>query len=171
MKKSSPPQQNSPSSRAFGDNDILHLCVPAERSAVIEARKAVNTVFESVGLTADESGEMDLALGEALANAITHGLESGNDHSVEIVYISMWDFQNHLILEITNHGEPFRAPDPPYEMPEASRHDTHGRGLPLMEMLTDALAVCENGVDVGGASIYLVKSMHSRVGGNASNSH
>jgi anti-sigma regulatory factor (Ser/Thr protein kinase) len=47
-------------------------------------------------------------------------------------------------------------------MPAEGWEATSGRGLPLMETLTDAMVVCRADPDQGGASVYLVKKASRR---------
>ncbi len=117
-------------------------------------------VCTDAGLTDDDCFALDLALGEALANAVVHGTDSSAENQ-DRIYLSFWCFQSRLIIQVRDKGPGFNPPAPPYLMPEAHQHDTHGRGLPLMETLTDALAVCRGCVVEGGASVFLVKAMPS----------
>ena len=58
---------------------------------------------------------------------------------------------------LRDRGPGVNPPPPPYLMPSAYWETTHGRGLPLMETLTDAMVVCRGDAHEGGASVYLVK--------------
>lgn len=137
---------------------LLEFWLPADLGAVPSARKKAMRVCTDAGLTDDDCFALDLALGEALANAVTHGTGSGTKTDGKI-YLGLWNFQSRLIIQVRDNGPGFTPPHPPYAMPEAHRHDTHGRGLPLMETLTDALAVCRGCIVEGGASVFLIKSM------------
>lgn len=137
---------------------LLEFWLPADISAVPPARKKAMRVCTDAGLTDDDCFALDLALGEALANAVVHG--SGGSIAAEgKIYLGLWNFQSRLIIQVRDSGPGFTPPAPPYVMPEAHRHATHGRGLPLMETLTDALAVCRGCIVEGGASVFLIKSM------------
>ncbi len=114
-------------------------------------------VCTEAGMTEDDCFALDLALGEALANAVVHGASSTAHNS--LVYLGLWNFQNRLIIQVQDYGTGFCPPLPPYIMPDAERHEAHGRGLPLMEMLTDAMAVCSGCVHEGGSSVFLIKRM------------
>lgn len=138
---------------------LLEFWLPADIGAVPSARKKAMRVCTDAGLTDDDCFALDLALGEALANAVTHG--NGGAAAVGKIYLGLWNFQSRLIIQVRDNGPGFTPPHPPYAMPEAHRHDTHGRGLPLMETLTDALAVCRGCIVEGGASVFLIKAMPS----------
>ena len=146
-------QQSSP---------LLELWLPADPGAVPQARHQTMRACTNAGLTDEDCFTLDLALGEALANAVVHGASA--DCRVQCkdknqIYLGLWSFQSRLIIQVQDHGAGFHPPAPPYLMPEASQEATHGRGLPLMEILTDAMAVCRGCVKEGGASVFLIKRM------------
>ncbi len=131
------------------------LRFPADREAVPAARHAALRAFQSAGASEDDCFALDLALGEALANAVTHGHPAA---PASVVSLRLWQFRDNLILEVRDQGPGFEPPLPPYPMP----HDfeaTHGRGLPLMQRLTDALLVSRGDTRTGGAAVYLIKSL------------
>ena len=138
---------------------LMEFWLPADLNAVPPARKKAMRACTDAGLTDDDCFALDLALGEALANAVTHGNASTEGSGK--IYLGLWNFQSRLIIQVRDNGPGFNPPPPPYLMPEAHRHDTHGRGLPLMETLTDALAVCRGCIVEGGASVFLIKSVPS----------
>ncbi len=139
---------------------LLEFWLPADLHAVPQARRSAMRVCMEAGLTDDDCFALDLALGEALANAVMHGAKSsaGNDQEQQ-VYLGLWHHQKRLIIQVQDFGPGFVPPSPPYTMPDASQHDTHGRGLPLMEMLTDAMAICSGCIREGGSSVFLIKRM------------
>lgn len=137
---------------------LLEFWMPADLDAVLTARKKAMRACIDAGLTDDDCFALGLALGEALANAVTHGSGPQADGKI---YLGLWNFRSRLIIQVKDNGPGFSPPVPPYLMPEAHRHDLHGRGLPLMETLTDALAVCRGCIAEGGASVFLIKAVPS----------
>lgn len=146
-------------SDGHSDRMRLELSIPPDSREVPRARRAVQQVCEEVGLLDAECAALDLALGEALANAVVHGASDSHccPHAA-VVHVCAWDFQSQLIVEVRDCGCGFDPPPPPYEMPSPDVDATHGRGLPLMELLTDALIVCRGDADEGGSFIYLIKT-------------
>jgi len=141
------------------DRMRLDLRMPPDSREVPGARRAIQQVCQDAGFPEGECADLDLALGEALANAVVHGASSDHCHEhAREVHVSAWDFQSQLIVEVRDGGCGFDPPPPPYSMPSPDVDATHGRGLPLMEMLTDALVVCRADADAGGSAIYLIKS-------------
>ncbi len=140
---------------------LLELWLPADPEAVPEVRRTAMRACAEVGLDDDDCFGLDLALGEALANAVVHGVPTAPrpaGHGGH-VRVSLWSFQDRLIIQVSDRGAGFEPPLPPYPMPPAAHGDTRGRGLPLMEALTDAMMVCRGDVQSGGASVFLVKKM------------
>ncbi|MCW3062601.1 MAG: ATP-binding protein [Capsulimonas sp.] len=125
---------------------------PADARIVPQARHDALAICHSSGITDDECASLDLALGEALANAVRHGGSEG------LVCLAVWSYQGNLILRVHNGGPGFEPPQPPYPMP-AGFPATSGRGLPLMETLTDAMMVCRGDANEGGSSTFLVKHL------------
>ncbi|WP_165863895.1 ATP-binding protein [Capsulimonas corticalis] len=123
---------------------------PADARIVPQARHEALALCSASGISDDDCAELDLALGEALANAVRHG---GSD---DLVCLAVWKYNGNLILKVHNGGPGFDPPKPPYPMP-MSFSATSGRGLPLMETLTDAMIVCRGDAEEGGSSTYLVK--------------
>ena len=136
---------------------LLERRFPADPKEVAQARHHAMQVCTEAGLTEDDCFALDLALGEALANAVMHGTSAGCARPE--VSLSLWNFQKRLIIQIQDHGTGFHPPAPPYLMPEAALGETHGRGLPLMEQLTDAMAICRGCIHDGGSSVFLIKRM------------
>ncbi len=138
---------------------LLEIWLPADPKAVPQARHKAMAACNDAGLTDDDCFTLDLALGEALANAVLHGAPCGvSDEGDRHVCLSLWGYGDRLIIQVCDRGPGFDPPLPPYRMPDAAWETTHGRGLPLMETLTDAMVVCRADAWAGGASVYLVKN-------------
>ena len=138
---------------------LLEWWMPADLDAVPQARRKAMRVCTEAGLADDDCFALDLALGEALANAVKHGGVNSKAEADQQVYLGLWHHRERLIIHVQDYGAGFVPPPPPYVMPDAAQHGTHGRGLPLMEMLTDAMAVCRGCIREGGLSVFLIKQM------------
>ncbi len=141
---------------------LLEIWLPADPKAVPSARHRAMQACTDAGLAEEDCFTLDLALGEALANAVMHGAPcvpvSPDADCDRHVCLSLWGYQDRLIIHVCDRGPGFSPPPPPYPMPAAAGGATHGRGLPLMETLTDAMVVCRADAEGGGASVYLVKN-------------
>lgn len=99
---------------------------------------AVDRVMAAVGTmpcAREHMHEVEVALTEALANAVIHG---NREDPSKRVRLSAWCAdQEHLFLAVTDEGEgfdPARLPDP--TRPE-NLFATHGRGIYLISKLMD----------------------------------
>lgn len=138
---------------------LMELWLSADPKDVPVARKRAMQVCTDSGLADDDCFRLDLALGEALANAVIHGAPLEADRADPHVFLSLWRFDDRLVIHIEDKGPGFEPPAPPYKMPLNDWSATSGRGLPLMETLTDAMVVCRADADRGGACVYLVKNI------------
>ena len=139
-------------------------CLPPDPRVVPEARRAAIQVCKDAGASEEDCFALDLALGEALANAVTHGTPSRPQSNPNaIICLRVWRFREQLIVEVHDQGPGFEPPLPPYPMPD-DYEATHGRGLPLMQRMTDALLVSRGDARTGGATVYLIKALHSGQG-------
>ena len=141
------------------ESPLLELWLPADPKAVPQARHKAMEACNDAGLTEEDCFTLDLALGEALANAVLHGApHDASREDDKHVRLTLWGYGDRLIIHVCDRGPGFEPPPPPYQMPLAAWETTHGRGLPLMETLTDAMVVCRADAHDGGASVYLVKN-------------
>ncbi len=139
---------------------LLEAWIPADAQAVPEARRRAIRICSQSGLSEIDCDALDLALGEALANAVLYGaLENKQASFQNSICLRIWDYRSKLIIQVHDYGPGFDPPLPPYPMPLPSSGALHGRGLPLMQNLTDGLLVCREDVREGGASVYLVKKI------------
>jgi len=137
---------------------LMEFWMAADLGAVPLARHRATHICMEIGFSDDVCLDLDIALGEALANAVVHGGSAELEENKQIC-LSVWRFQGRLIIQVRDSGAGFSPPPPPYPMPDALYCDTHGRGLPLMQTLTDALVVCRGCALEGGASVFLIKAM------------
>jgi anti-sigma regulatory factor (Ser/Thr protein kinase) len=137
---------------------LLELWLPADPRSVAEGRKTAIRTCAEAGISEQACEGLDLALGEALANAVRHApcLEYPDESECHVC-IGMWDYKDHLILMVANTGPGVDPPAPPYQMPVPSEEALGGRGLPLMQTLTDALILCRGDREEGGTATYLIK--------------
>ena len=137
---------------------LLELWLSADSQSISVGRRATLRICAKVGISENECDRLELALGEALANAVVHGSSAAswplNDSGVQI---TAWPYSDFMIVQISNTGPRADLPLPPYQMPEPGEGMTHGRGLSLMEALTDAMILCMRDCDKGGASTFLIK--------------
>jgi anti-sigma regulatory factor (Ser/Thr protein kinase) len=130
--------------------------VPWEPMEGPALRHDITAYFDAVGLDGEACTSLELALGEALANAIRYGSRGPERRPV----VSVWLYRDAVIAHVRDFGPGFEPPPPPYAMPDPDANRTGGRGLPLIALLTDAFLVARNSpAEGGGESAYLIMRM------------
>ncbi|CAL9475966.1 Serine-protein kinase RsbW [Streptomyces sp. enrichment culture] len=103
-----------------------------EASSVPLARRLLLGAMETAGVDADIAHELCVALTEACANAVQHGGGGG------AVYRVTASIDGDVCrIEVTDSGPGFPA-DPPGPRRESQALEQGGRGLQLIEALSDA---------------------------------
>jgi anti-sigma regulatory factor (Ser/Thr protein kinase) len=98
------------------------------------------------GCLADHQAELEIALREALANAVFHGNRSDADKKVLVR--AYCDPSKGLVIAVRDEGpgfDPAKVPDP---RQEDRLHLTHGRGIFLMRELMDHIEHRKGGREV-----------------------
>ncbi len=107
--------------------EVLDLTVPAEPAALAMVRTELERWLRAQGVDSNAATEIQIACGEACANAIAHAYPPGDAHFAVRASI---DGDHDLAIEIADYGA-WRTP----------RGGTGGRGLALIEQLTDSLDI------------------------------
>ncbi|HET9380526.1 MAG TPA: ATP-binding protein [Streptomyces sp.] len=123
-----------------------------EAASVPLARRLLIGTMETAGVDPDVSYDLSVALTEACANAVEHGV---GGHGVSEAYrVTAYLDGERCRIEVADAGPGF-AHDPspvraPARLPRADAE--HGRGLCLIEQLTDHVHI-GNKPDRGGAVV------------------
>lgn len=104
----------------------LDLSVPAEPRSLAGIRRELARWLQAQGAVDAVSFELLVATGEAAANAIAHAYPPGEAHFAVRAHRD----GNSVVVEVNDYGQ-WRPP----------RHGSGGRGLTLMEELTDSLDI------------------------------
>jgi anti-sigma regulatory factor (Ser/Thr protein kinase) len=105
------------------DPVVLRLVMPAEREIIRVARHAVRSHLERFGI--ESVGVVEVALAEAMTNAVVHGYPTGRPGEIEVVVTVESDAVEVVVCD-DGVGA---APDPD--------HGAAGIGSALMEGLAD----------------------------------
>jgi serine/threonine-protein kinase RsbW len=98
------------------------------------------------GCLADHQAELEIALREALANAVLHGNRS--DAAKKVLVRAYCDPHKGFVIAVRDEGpgfDPAKVPDP---RREDRLHLTHGRGIFLMRELMDHIEHRKGGREV-----------------------
>jgi anti-sigma regulatory factor (Ser/Thr protein kinase) len=121
--------------------------VPARATELASLRRELRSWLRSWGLEAELVGDLTLACGEALANAVEHAYGADEAGDVELRGTLVPDGE--LRVAVRDFGR-WRAP---VQRPE------RGRGLPIMRTLADDVRMT---IDEGGTEVVLVRRIEPR---------
>ena len=123
---------------------------------------AISPVVDSVLQTASKMGcgkghemEIELAIREALANAIKHGC--GGDASKEVRCCVACDESRGMLIIVSDPGRGFDPATVPRPLVGERLFSDHGRGLYLINRLMDEVWFSE-----GGTQIHMVKAARDK---------
>ncbi len=105
---------------------------PATTRQLRAARRRVAAFAEVAGLEGADLFELNVAVAEALANAVVHGSPNGADDDVHVRFFC---YEDEVAVEVVDGGEGMAA-TPICAPPDAA---TSGRGIHFMRALADAV--------------------------------
>ena len=113
------------------------LFMPRDTASVPISRQVLDSCLETLGVTADTRTDIALALSEACANAVLH---AGAEQEYEVMARAT---DGRCVIEVANAGDGAVAVDPPSDPVPLTVE--HGRGLRLIDAVTDNLRLIGNG--------------------------
>lgn len=118
----------------------------------------IQLLMEKCGTSKEAEEEVEIAIHEALANAVVHGNHENQQKQVHVACRCNMDGE--VLITVRDEGEGFDSrvvPDPT----DAQRLlFTHGRGLHLMKALMDEVSFEENGTVVRMRKQLKTRSRH-----------
>ena len=121
------------------------ICLRSDPKSLLSLESWINSLCETYSISAELYGNILIALSEAVNNAITHGNKNIVDKEALVeAYIA----DNILVFTVTDQGEGFNflnLPDP--TLPE-NLEKPQGRGVFLMNHLSDGVVYQEPGNSV-----------------------
>jgi serine/threonine-protein kinase RsbW len=121
---------------------IKKLTLPSEPKSLLSLESWVNSLCDAYNISVEIYGNILITLSEAVNNAISHG--NGNVVEKNTLVVSTLE-KKKLVFTITDQGEGFdfsQLPDP--TAPE-NIEKPQGRGIFLMNQLSDGVAFEEPG--------------------------
>ena len=114
------------------------LFLPRDAASVPISRQVLDGCLETLGVTADTRTDIALALTEACANVVLH---AGAADEYEVMARASDD---RCVIEVVNTGNgPARMPAPSDPVPLTAEH---GRGLKIIDAVTDNMRLTGNGM-------------------------
>lgn len=128
--------------------------LPAEAEGVTPAVEQMVAFIARTGILAGREPEIELALQEAVSNAVVHGC-SGDPSKTVNCWIGC-DPVTGVLIVIRDPGPGFDARNPPDPLVGAGLTKDHGRGLYLIRSLMDDVSY-----ELGGAELHMWKRPES----------
>jgi serine/threonine-protein kinase RsbW len=120
--------------------------LPSTRQAINDAVSGAMRVARQCGCPGDQQADLEIALREALANAVIHG---NAYHRVKRIYLRCYGAPHaSLLILVRDEGEGFEPGEVPDPRDRDRVHLDHGRGLFLMRALMDYVEHRKDGREV-----------------------
>jgi anti-sigma regulatory factor (Ser/Thr protein kinase) len=108
----------------------LHMSISADAGHLADTRTTLRRWFTQAGVNPDQSLDLLIASGEALANAIEHGYRHNPDGTVRLTATALVDG---VELTITDTGS--------WKTPQPASNLQRGRGITMMRALTHDVTI------------------------------
>lgn len=108
--------------------------------------ESVMQIVQSMGCAAGKEREVEIALLEALANAVVHGAK--NDPSKEIECCVACDESRGLLVIIRDPGQGFDPASIPSPVVGQNLFSSHGRGIFMINQLMDEVRYEKGGTEI-----------------------
>jgi serine/threonine-protein kinase RsbW len=131
-----------------GGNLILKLqkTLEARVEAIPPFVDEIMEIVSSMGCAAGKEREVEMALLEALANAVQHGCK--NDPSKQVECCVACDESRGLLVVIRDPGEGFDPASIPNPIVGQNLYSSHGRGIYLINQLMDEVRFEKGGTEI-----------------------
>ena len=124
----------------------LSVTLAGDRSAVDPVVRGVMNIVRELKCAPGSEDDIELALTEALANAVVHGARS--DPSKIIECDVAWDAERGMLIVVRDPGpgfDPTKIVDPCHG---ENIYANHGRGIYLINQLMDEVQFHKNGTEI-----------------------
>jgi anti-sigma regulatory factor (Ser/Thr protein kinase) len=124
----------------------MNIVIPADPAAIAKVSAGVKELLASKGWSDVEVTEVQLAVQEALANAIHHGCK--DDPSKQVQCCVSFDAKGELVIVVRDPGPGFDVKAVPNPLDESNLLKESGRGVFLINQLMDTVEFTEEGRQV-----------------------
>ena len=130
----------------FCSNCRINMTIPADPAAIPKVADGVTQMLTEKGWPESEIMRVELALQEALANAIRHGCRS--DPAKQVQCIVTIDGANEITIVVRDPGTGFDPGSLPHPLEPENVLKSSGRGVFLINELMDDVAFSDSGRQV-----------------------
>lgn len=114
--------------------EIIKIEIYSKRSEILKIEELLDKVNKEFGLTEEKYVNLQIALSEALINAIVHG---NKENPQKKVHIEIWYNEKSISIKIKDEGKGFDIKEIPDPTDQENIFKEHGRGLYIMKSLVD----------------------------------
>ncbi len=133
----------------FNDEDLLlrmEMTIPAQVTAITPLVDGVLKLVQEMECAVGKEFEIETALREALANAITHGCSGDPDKRVQVAVAC--DESRGMLIVVRDPGEGFDPKRIPSPVMGEQLYASHGRGIYLINQLMDEVRFERGGTEI-----------------------
>ena len=124
----------------------VRVTLAADRKAVDPVVEQVMDAVREMKCVNGKEDAIELALGEALANAVVHGAKEDPSKTVECLVAC--DEQRGILIIVRDPGEGFDPKGIPTCTVGENLYSNHGRGIFLINQLMDEVQFRKNGTEI-----------------------
>jgi len=124
----------------------LKVTLAADRDAVDPVVQSVMELVRQIHCEAYKHDAIELALTEALANAVVHGAKGDPSKIVECDVVANED--QSMLIVVRDPGKGFDPGQIPNPLRGESVYSDHGRGIFLINQLMDEVKFLKNGTEI-----------------------
>ena len=149
MTDPSRPSEQQPQSCDFEADKLnlkLSITLAGDRDAVDPVVRSVMDVVREVKCAPGREDEIELALTEALANAVVHGAKSDPSKTIECDVAC--DEKRGILIIVRDPGPGFDPEAIPACTMGENLYSNHGRGIFLINQLMDEVKFHKNGTEI-----------------------
>ncbi len=133
----------------FGEQELvlgLALTVPGDLQAIAPVVDRILTIIRQMECGVGQEFEIEVALQEALANAVVHGCQEDPDKEVQICVAC--DQDRRVIVVVRDPGPGFDLKELPSPVASEQLLSNHGRGIFLIKQLMDEVHFRKRGTEI-----------------------
>src|SRR5271167_4866125 len=121
----------------------IEVTLNADPTAINPVVEGIMEMARRLECAAGKEFEIELALREALANAIVHGCKGDPAHKIDCTVTA--DKNRGILIVVRDPGPGFDAASLPSPTEDQNLHADHGRGIYLINKLMDEVKYERNG--------------------------
>ena len=133
----------------FDERDLilrLERTMPADISLITPVVESVMAMVRQMGCAAGHEFEVEMALREALANAVRHGCKQ--DATKKVQFCVACDETRGMLIVVRDPGPGFDPKSIPSPIMGQEIYETHGRGIYLINQLMDEVRYEKGGAEI-----------------------